>query len=535
MRDINGDGFSDVVVGAPRYDNGQADEGRVYVYYGSPSGLAATPGWTAESDQAGANFGEAVASAGDVNADTYADILVGAPKYDNGQIDEGRAYVYLGHDTHIDASPVWTAESNQGTVNFGALFGTSVATAGDVNGDGYSDVIVGAPDYDNGQTDEGRAYVFLGTFSGLGATPVWTTESNLLGARYGVSVATAGDVNGDGYSDVVVGAYQYDTGESRGRVFVYHGSASGLAATPTWTVDGDKPGARIGRSVASAGDVNGDGFCDVVVGAHQYENGETSEGRAYVYYGNNGIGLDRAPLQARANTFAPISLYGYTDSITSFRLRAVGRSPFGRSRVRLQWEVKPYDWSFDGTDLQQSDAYDTGAPVPGVGSGIVFNELVSSLFPGYTYHWRLRILSDSPFSPRSPWVSLPYNSPTEFDFRAPCIAPVGSPVFTSVTRSGDDVVLSWEAGENALYYDVVRGDLGTLHSTLGDFTAAMNGCTANSIIPRTVVADAPTTPGNGLFWLVRSVGCGNGTYDSGAPSQVGLRDNEINSSFGACP
>jgi len=109
-------------------------------------------------------------------------------------------------------SPAWTAESNQN----GALFGRSVASAGDVNGDGYSDVIVGALRYDHGQTDEGRAYVYHGSATGLLTGPAWTAESNQIDARFGRSVASVGDVNGDGYSDVIVGAYGYSNGETNG-------------------------------------------------------------------------------------------------------------------------------------------------------------------------------------------------------------------------------------------------------------------------------------------------------------------------------
>ncbi len=99
-------------------------------------------------------------------------------------------------------TPSWTAESNQAN----AHFGYSVATAGDVNGDGYSDVIVGAPGYDDGQVDQGRAYVYTGSASGLSTNPSWVVAGSQGGAQFGCSVGTAGDVNGDGYSDVIVGA-----------------------------------------------------------------------------------------------------------------------------------------------------------------------------------------------------------------------------------------------------------------------------------------------------------------------------------------
>ena len=123
----------------------------------------------------------------------------------------------------LASSPAWTEESNQ----VGANYGFNISTAGDVNGDGYSDVIVGADGYGTETTNEGRAYLYLGSASGLSATASWKTESNQQDARYGCSVSTAGDVNGDGYSDVIVGAYGYNNG----RAFLYLGSSSGLSTT----------------------------------------------------------------------------------------------------------------------------------------------------------------------------------------------------------------------------------------------------------------------------------------------------------------
>jgi hypothetical protein len=289
--DVNGDGFDDVVVGARNYDNGEENEGRAYLYLGSVSGPSATPSWTAEGDQASAWFGSSVASAGDVNGDGFDDIVVGARFYDNGEENEGRAYLYLGSASGLSATPSWTAESDQAS----AYFGISVASAGDVNNDGFDDVVVGAECYNNGETAEGRAYLYLGSASGLSATPSWTAEGDQASAYFGISVASAGDVNNDGFDEVIVGAYWHDNGEeNEGRAYLYLGSASGLSATPSWTAEGDQAGARFGSSVASAGDVNGDGYDDVVVGAYIYDNGEENEGRAYLYLGS-ASGLSATP------------------------------------------------------------------------------------------------------------------------------------------------------------------------------------------------------------------------------------------------
>ena len=128
-----------------------------------------------------------------------------------------------------------------------------MATAGDVNGDGYADVIVGAFGYDNGQADEGRAFVYHGSAGGLSGSAAWTAESDQAGAWFGSSVATAGDVNGDGYADVIVGAPYYDNGQTdEGRAFVYHGSAGGLSGSVG--LDGrEQPGGRLLRLVGGDG------------------------------------------------------------------------------------------------------------------------------------------------------------------------------------------------------------------------------------------------------------------------------------------
>ena len=289
--DVNGDGYSDVIVGVNGYTNGESYEGVAFLYLGSTSGLSTTPIWTGESNQPSSSYGVSVASAGDVNGDGYSDVIVGANKYDAGQLDEGAAYVYLGSASGLSTTSVWMSESNQNS----AFFGYSVASAGDVNGDGYSDVIIGARDYDNGETAEGAAFLYLGSASGLSTTAAWMSESNQANAWYGTSVASAGDVNGDGYGDVIVGAYLYDNPDvDEGIAYVYLGSASGLSTTPTWKGEGNQLSAYYGRTVASAGDVNGDGYGDIIVGAYQYDNPETNEGAAFVYFGS-ASGLSSTP------------------------------------------------------------------------------------------------------------------------------------------------------------------------------------------------------------------------------------------------
>lgn len=284
--DVNGDGYGDVVVGAPQWDDGQMDEGKAWAYLGSPSGLSTTAAWTAESDQAGSWFGRWISRAGDVNGDGYSDIIVDAHLYDDGQKDEGKVWAYYGSPSGLPTTASWSAEGNQAQ----AWFGRAMGPAGDVNADGYDDVIIGSPFYTNGEEHEGRAFLYLGSATGLPDTADWTAESDQKGAMYSRAVWTAGDVNGDGYDDVLVGAPNYDVNghTDSGKTYAYYGSASGLSVSPNWTVGITQNRAWLGRSVSVAGDVNGDGYDDVIIGAPQYDHGQKDEGMIFSFDGSPG-------------------------------------------------------------------------------------------------------------------------------------------------------------------------------------------------------------------------------------------------------
>jgi hypothetical protein len=458
--DVNGDGYSDVVVGAPNFANGEPNEGRAFLFLGSASGLSSTPVWTAESNRAGAWFGWNVAGAGDVNGDGYSDVVVGAPNFANGEPNEGRAFLFLGSASGLSATSAWTAESNQAY----AQFATLVSGAGDVNGDGYSDVVVGASLFDNGEPDEGRAFLFLGGASGLSSTPAWTAESNQAGARFGTSAASAGDVNADGYSDLVVGVADFPSGGAQGRAVLYLGSSRGLSPTPAWTADGNQAGALFGSSLASAGDVNGDGYSDVVIGAKGFDNGQADEGRAFVYLGSES-GLSPAPgWTAESNqvsasfggsvaSVGDINGDGFSDVVVGaprfdnglpdegdafvflggdeapglsrgLEQKLAGRTPTGASsqgaapvtlsalgfnalttqgRVVLETEVKPLGTRFNGNELVKSS--------PGLAR---LRQFVTwtMIVPG-RYHWRARLVSGQE---RGRWISFGGNAETEADF-----------------------------------------------------------------------------------------------------------------------
>ncbi|MCK4579056.1 MAG: FG-GAP repeat protein, partial [Candidatus Marinimicrobia bacterium] len=456
--DVNGDGYVDIIVGAPGYSNGQFEEGRAFVHLGSPSGLSQSPAWTAENDQIQAHFGQSVGTAGDVNRDGYSDIVIGAPDYDAGPTDSGSVYLWFGGtnvDTGLGPSGTWYNANWVGTGDQGhSHFGYSVGTAGDVNGDGISDLIVGAPYYDDGVENSGRAYVWHGSnsgpeHSGTSANSDWHAAGSQSYASFGYSVAGACDVNGDGFSDVIVGApFDNAAQGNEGRVFVWHGDATGLGSTgsrtnASWTASGTASEAFMGHSATLAGDVNGDGFSDILVGS---PGTDASRGNAIVYYGNNAHShaeVYRIPQQLRVQAPNPIGLLGTSDAETAFRIAAVARSPAGRTRTRLEWEVEPVGTAFHGAVSRGQALVDTGLPsgsgsAPlGRGSATLIKENVSGLDPGTLYHWRVRVASSSPFFPRSPWFSLPFNAVTEAKVRtgsAPNQDPIAS--FTASPVSG---------------------------------------------------------------------------------------------------
>jgi hypothetical protein len=160
----------------------------------------------------------------------------------------------------------------------------AVASAGDVNGDGYNDVIIGAAFASGGGTDRGQAYIYYGG-SPMDNIADVTFTGGMDDDYLGISVSSAGDVNGDGYNDVIIGANKADGGGTdRGQAYIYYGgSPMDNIADVTFTGGADSN--ELGCSVASAGDVNGDGYNDVIIGAWKVDAGGTDTGEAYIYYG----------------------------------------------------------------------------------------------------------------------------------------------------------------------------------------------------------------------------------------------------------
>ncbi len=176
----------------------------------------------------------------------------------------------------LATSPSWSSSG----ANAAGYHGISLVNAGDVNNDGYQDVLVGEPGYTNGQTNEGRILVFHGSATGLQATAARAIESNQANAWFGNKVVALGDIDNDGFSDIAVAApYFTSVAPSDGRVTVYRGSSSGILATPAWTGVGE--GGTFGQSMA-VGDFNCDGRLDLAVGAFMFN---AFRGRVYLYNG----------------------------------------------------------------------------------------------------------------------------------------------------------------------------------------------------------------------------------------------------------
>ncbi|MCE7913102.1 MAG: hypothetical protein DYH15_00180 [Nitrosomonas sp. PRO4] len=318
--DVNGDGFGDVIVGAPHaFPNGPLS-GSSYVVFGKASGFAATMDVSSLDGNNGFRLdgvafdlsGNSVSNAGDVNGDGFDDLIVSAPfasqngDFPNGDF-SGSSYVVFGKAAGFGA--VLDLSTLDGSNGFridgvaGDFLGASISNAGDVNGDGFDDVLVGAVQADPNGLGSGSSYVVFGKASGFGAT---LDVSNLDGnngfrldgvASYdaaGASVSNAGDVNGDGFDDLLIGApFASSNGDFSGSSYVVFGKASGFADTIDLSnLDGSNgfrlngaAGDNAGFSVSSAGDVNGDGIADLLIGAPGGSSSAYAAGSSYVVFG----------------------------------------------------------------------------------------------------------------------------------------------------------------------------------------------------------------------------------------------------------
>jgi hypothetical protein len=306
--DVNGDGYDDILVGANCNDEGPGtDPGQVYLILGKPTG------WNKDTDlsNVSASFygeywcqysGDSVAGAGDVNGDGYDDILIGGTcNSGEGTTFAGETYLILGKASgwSMDVNLSRSDASFKGE-HWWDHSGCSVAGAGDVNHDGFDDFLIGAYRNAEGGDKAGETYLIFGRSTG------WSMNVNLSKANAsfigenkadmsGYSVSGAGDVNGDGYDDFLIGAYgNSEEGSNAGQTYLILGKATGWS-TDTDLSDADASflgrnvGDESGKAVAGGGDVNADGYSDILIGAPRDDTGGTDCGRVFLIFFDDGM------------------------------------------------------------------------------------------------------------------------------------------------------------------------------------------------------------------------------------------------------
>jgi hypothetical protein len=424
--DFDGDGYSDVAVGAAWLDVNSGfpffttytDAGGVYVYRGGSGGLSTSPAWSDVMHQTDARFGSSLAGSGDVDGLGCSSLIVGAPGYDVPAgpfftVDTGRLQQYRGRPS----GPLLQFQVAIDGPDANGGFGSSVAHAGDVNGDGFADAIVGAPFSSGTLGGQGRALVYAGGVAGLSTSPLWSQYGYEAFGSFGSAVSGAGDQDGDGLSDVLVGAVFEDAGgaQDRGTARVFRGPLA-PGATPLWTGYGPSSFANKGHALANGGDVDGDGWSDLVFGEPGYTFDFYRQGLVEMHEGGYGIG--RFALAVPLRTGGKVPVLGMTDP-GSVVLYHLGRSAAGRTRLRAQWTATPanhFAWIPDITGLSASVL--TGAP-GAFGSYAAIGGAVGGLQPGVPYAWRIRTLSRSVYFPTTTWVSNARNGALEADLRSP--------------------------------------------------------------------------------------------------------------------
>ncbi len=348
VKNMNGDSFDDLIVGAQFGDSDIPDSGSVYVFYGGSSGIRSQDNTTLSGGIINEGFGSSLAAC-DTNHDTYPDLIVGAPRYNvPGKTGAGRVYVIRSSASGVSTSDNITIDGRDPNENAGA----AVACA-DFKGDGYGDVMIGAPMHDSGA---GRVQVYYTADGNFGTTYDLTISGPHGSNQFGFSLS-AGDVDNDNYPDLIVGN-PYNS-----KVFIYKSSSSGISSTSPVSLNGPS-NSQFGYSVSFVSDVNKDSYGDLLVGAPS----SASTGQAFLYFGSpsgilsqNNRTLGEGASGDRFGAWAsPIDL-----NAEGFRRFAVGASNAvsgkGKVYVYNPLTVYPSDPSIDVMADGSSDYSYTGS------------------------------------------------------------------------------------------------------------------------------------------------------------------------------
>lgn len=377
--DVNGDGFDDLIIGAPHnFDDFYA--GASFVVFGKASGFSATlslssldgtNGFRVNGVAGGDGAGQEVGSAGDLNGDGFDDLVVSASLSDIPKNDTGYTYVVFGKSSGFDAViDLATLDGNNGfrmsLDEADLLLGWSVDSAGDVNGDDIDDLIIGAPiSTEPAGAFSGSSYVIFGKTSGfdgnldlseLDGSNGFKIQGSVAGAQFGNGVS-AGDINGDGFNDLISGSYYGGTGTT----YVLFGKATGFDAiidlasldgNNGFSIDGVAEGDEAGYSVDNAGDINGDGFEEIIIGARNADASGENSGAAYIVFG-------------KASGFDPVIKLSELSGNNGFRLAGAAAGDLAGRSVSTAG-----DFNGDGLDDLIIGAY--SADPNGASSGTAY-------------------------------------------------------------------------------------------------------------------------------------------------------------------
>ena len=341
--DANGDGYDDVLVGARYANPGGADSGAAYLQYGPFNGTIdlASADVSFHGEDAEDYAGADVALEGDINADGFNDILIGASGTDEDGAEAGTGYLIHGpaYGTIDLSAAIARFDGNEGE-----RMGARICSAGDMDGDGYDEVLIGATFADPGGLNSGTAYLYYGPLTGtFGAG---SADAEFIGEEiedYAGYVAGAGDMDGDGYADIVIAATYSDAGGANsGAAYVMYGPTYGaidLSAADAKLI-GENAGDRAGASISGAGDVDADGYDDILVGAFESDMGGSISGAAYLLYGpiygtidlsaadTTFVGEDATDYAGFGLAGGDVDGDGYSDLLISGHLHGTGGSGY---------------------------------------------------------------------------------------------------------------------------------------------------------------------------------------------------------------